>query len=246
MTEAELAAASELPWMRVVLVGILLWLVHLWMRRLTDRLPEGAAMRRRLLRWLPLAVAVSAGAYVLWVVYVSFSWDRTLARIVMTVVLVTAVAAIWPVVADVVAGVVLRASGSCDVGDRVRVGPIAGEVVALELRTTHLETDDGERIIVPHRRLVTEPMIRAPKDEVVSHAVRLPLPEGIDAERARERLLRIAGEHHGVSVARAPTAIVGEGHVTVTFFLVLPEARASVERALREGLAALDASDPQS
>ncbi len=237
MTEAQLPEAANLPWLRVIVVGLALWLGHLALYRLVRRLPETAPARRRLLRWLPFLVASTGLAYLIWGVYLALAWDPLVARLAVAGLLAAAVVAAWPAIGDLAAGVVLRSSGLCSVGDRIRAGEIAGTVVALELRTTHLETDDGERILVPHRRLVAAPMVRAPKDEVISHTVRLPLPEGADPDAVRRRVLRVAREHHAVSVARAPQAVVGEGELVVTFFLVVPEARADVERDLTAAVA---------
>ncbi len=227
------------PWLWVLLVGAALVLAHLGARDLARRLPRSARVRRVLLRWLPLSVAVTAVVYGLWAAHALFSWDPVLARVAVTAVMAVAAVAGFFAVADLVAGVVLRVSGLCTVGDRIRVGDIAGEVVAVGLRTLHLETDAGERIVVPHRRLVTVPMIRAPKDEVSAHVVRVALPEHVDPTHTRRALARVVSEHHAVSVARAPTVAVGDDGAVVTFYLVVPDAVADVERQIRDAAAGL-------
>jgi small-conductance mechanosensitive channel len=55
--------------------------------------------------------------------------------------------------ADVVGGVLLLGDKHFDLGDRIKVGSIAGKIIDVDLRKTRILTDDGRIEIVPNAKI---------------------------------------------------------------------------------------------
>ena len=53
-------------------------------------------------------------------------------------------------VKDAIAGVFLLLESHYDIGDRVKLGGVEGEVIALSLRRTTLQSDDGAVHTIPN------------------------------------------------------------------------------------------------
>jgi small-conductance mechanosensitive channel len=61
--------------------------------------------------------------------------------------------ALSEMIEDTVAGVYLLRDPDFNVGDRVETGAGTGRVVAIELRKSRIETDDGNRVVVANRSI---------------------------------------------------------------------------------------------
>jgi small-conductance mechanosensitive channel len=61
--------------------------------------------------------------------------------------------ALSEMIEDTVAGVYLLRDPDFNVGDRVETGAGTGRVLAIELRKSRIETDDGNRIVVANRSI---------------------------------------------------------------------------------------------
>lgn len=56
--------------------------------------------------------------------------------------------ALSEMIEDTVAGVYLQRDPDFNIGDRVKTDAATGTVVAIELRKSRIETDDGDRVVV--------------------------------------------------------------------------------------------------
>jgi hypothetical protein len=223
----------------LVLVGGLGVVAGLWvLRRVLAMVPMSVGRRAWLMRTLPVVEALAFVGYLfvtLPPLFASPAWGMTAAVAVMLLALLVIS---WFALGDVVAGVMMRASGFSEPGDWVRVGELRGVVRRIGLRTVELETEHGDQAIIPYSQLAKEPLVRAPALAGISrHRFSIQLPAGMQAWRGRELARRAALNCHWSSAARDPDVEVLPGGELEVHVFPLDSARGpDIEDAVRGAL----------
>ncbi|HZN22462.1 MAG TPA: mechanosensitive ion channel domain-containing protein [Gaiellaceae bacterium] len=153
----------------LVWIGILFVLrVGLWRafrhyeRRLAERDPSVAARRRTtfsILLRVVIAVVVLIGG---WVVLSTFPATEDIARAFLAsgaVLAVVAGLALTTPLGNLGSGVMLAFSQPVRLGDRITVGDQTGVVDEITLSYTALQTDEGRRVFVPNRDMVSTTLV---------------------------------------------------------------------------------------
>jgi len=112
--------------------------------------------------------------------------------------------ALQDVVSNFSAGVVLLLEHPFTEGDHIAIADAEGEVEDIRVRATRLRAPDGQLVIVPNKLLFTQVLTNSTATMRRRVEVRLEVPYGQDAARAREPLLATAAEVEGVSDDPAP------------------------------------------
>jgi len=130
---------------------------------------------------------------------------------------------------DVIAGVLLRTSGSVCVGDLVRLDGLEGRVSALGQRVLTLELSGGDESLIPYSKLARTAIVRTPH-VFGAHRHSFHLPAGTDAERVRQTVLLC----HWSSVSRQPVIEPRDDGLDVTVFALEPDHGVTVESYVRK------------
>lgn len=112
------------------------------------------------------------------------------------------------IINNFVSGLIILFERPIKVGDRVDVGDLRGNVVAISARATTILTNDNIAIIVPNAEFVTS---RVTNWSYGDAKVRFPVPVGVaygtDPEHVRRTLLEIAASHRGVMANPPPDVL---------------------------------------
>jgi len=194
------------PWVEALVVG-LVWLgvlvavrAALWRlfgryeRRLAERDPAVAARRRTTFSVL-LRVAVAFVALVgVWVVLSKFPAMRGVAQAFLAssaVLAVIAGLALTTPLGNLGSGLMLVFSQPVRLGDRITVGDHTGVVDEITLSYTALQTDEGRRVFVPNRDMVSTVLVNNSVSDP-RRLVRVQLPVRLESPLGEAR--RIADE----------------------------------------------------
>jgi small-conductance mechanosensitive channel len=158
------ALLLALSWLGVlILLRIALWraFAH-YERRLAERDPSVAARRRTTFSIL-LRVAVALVALIgVWVVLSKFPATQEVARAFLAssaVLAVVAGLALTTPLGNLGSGLMLAFSQPVRLGDRITVGEQTGVVDEITLSYTALQTDEGRRVFVPNREMVSSVLV---------------------------------------------------------------------------------------
>jgi small-conductance mechanosensitive channel len=145
-------------------------------------------------------------------------------------------------IANVVAGYILIYRRAFKVGDRIRVGDVAGEVISIRLQVTHIRTPGNENVIVPNLSLLNQQIVNyssLAKEQGVALRIRAGI--GYDTPwRQVEAMLKLAARRTaGVVEDPAPFVLHdGLGDYAVNYELYafvrdanrMPELQAALSR----------------
>jgi len=125
------------------------------------------------------------------------------------------------IVSNFVAGLILLVEQPVRIGDRIQVGELYGDVVAIKGRSTWIRTNDNVVIIVPNSEFIER---RVTNWTANDRRVRLAVPVGVsyesDPEAIRGILLEAAGSHRDVLKEPCPEVIfLAFGENTLNFEL---------------------------
>jgi small conductance mechanosensitive channel len=112
--------------------------------------------------------------------------------------------ALQDIVSNFTAGIVLLLEHPFTEGDHIAIAEAEGEVEDIRVRATRLRAPDGQLVIVPNKLLFTQVLTNSTATMQRRVEIRLELPYGQDATRARELLLAAAAEVEGVGDDPAP------------------------------------------
>lgn len=126
-----------------------------------------------------------------------------------------------PIVSNFVAGLILLVEQPVRIGDRIQVGELFGDVVAIKGRSTWIRTNQNVVIIVPNSEFIEQ---RVTNWTVNDRRVRIAVPVGVsresDPEIIRSILLEVAGEHPDVLKEPSPQVVfLAFGESTLNFEL---------------------------
>ncbi|MEX0965395.1 MAG: mechanosensitive ion channel family protein [Pseudohongiellaceae bacterium] len=99
---------------------------------------------------------------------------------------------------NLIAGVFLAFSRPFNVGDLINSEGIEGRVRAIELRYTHLRSDDGKDIYVPSSQLLSKPLINYTQDGLRRFSITVGIDYANDAKKACKLLLDTVQQVVGV------------------------------------------------
>ncbi len=72
------------------------------------------------------------------------------------------------VIQNFVSGMLVQADKAFKVGDKIKVQAFEGKVIKVSIRTTVLETKDGDMIFIPNSIFITNPVIRKKEESDMS------------------------------------------------------------------------------
>ncbi len=126
-----------------------------------------------------------------------------------------------PILTNFVAGLILLVEQPVRVGDRIEVGNLRGDVIAIKGRSTWVRTNDNIIIIVPNSEFIEKEVRNWTAND---RRVRIRMPVGVahgsDPEMIREMLVREAEQHPDALQDPAPNAIfLGYGYSRLNFEL---------------------------
>ncbi len=233
----------------LVLGGAGLALAAVGVRRLLALVPMSREARTVVTRAAPVAGLAVALGYLGFAVRVLFrdASDRplgelTLVSLLLGLLLVAVVIVSWESTRNFFSGVVLKAGGSVQLGDIVRIGDVQGRVVRLGYRALVIETSDGTEAVLPYAE-VTRGLVQRTKSihGAALHAFNLPHPRGIALPDLKRKIVDTALRCHWSSPVREPKVeVLDDGSLEVTVFALHhdygPDIEGAVRRAVVQGV----------
>lgn len=111
---------------------------------------------------------------------------------------------------NLLAGLFLAFSRPFNVGDTIATGDIEGKVKDIELRYTHIRTDDGRDAYVPSSQLFNSPVINFTRDGLRRFSFTVGIDYANDAAAACDFLKQSIEKVDGVLADPAPGVFIGE------------------------------------
>lgn len=216
-----------------VLVAVL-WLAE----QATALLPLSSRQREAASRRFPLLRAALLTLYALLAVPSLFADFEGMMAPSFLLALGLVVAIYWRVLREGVAGIALRAEGSCRIDARVRIGQLEGRIIGLGPRALRLETQEGEIALVPYTEASRAAVVETQRSEQpVAHAFRLPRDPRAQVAEQTASIRRAALRCHWAAVARPPAVVLKTGELEVTVYAIDAAHGPDVESAVRQSLA---------
>jgi small-conductance mechanosensitive channel len=122
--------------------------------------------------------------------------------------------ALQDIVSNFTAGIVLLLEHPFTEGDHIAIAEAEGDVEEIRVRATRLRAPDGQLVLVPNKLLFTQVLTNSTATVRRRFEVRLEMPYGQDAARAKELVLAAASDAEGVCDDPAPrllTRDLGQG-----------------------------------
>ena len=209
----------------IVGFGVVVWLSFVVSRFIRFVLDEDVLPRMPLPRGVPAAVSKAVN-YVILLVGFFLAIGAAGIDLSRFVVLGGALGVgvgfgLQSVVNNFVSGLILLFERPIQVGDRVQVGDLTGDVRHIGIRATVVRTREGSEVIVPNANLVSNEVINWTLSDPRR---RIDVPVGVaygtDPERVIDLLVRAAREHSDVLEQPAPTVLfLGFGESSLDFSL---------------------------
>jgi hypothetical protein len=240
----------------LVLGGAALALAAVGVRRLLALVPMSREARTVVTRAAPVAGLAVALGYLGFAVRVLFRdasgrplGELTLVSLLLGLLLVAVVIVSWESTRNFFSGVVLKAGGSVQMGDLVRIGEVHGRVMRLGHRALVIETADGAEAVLPYAE-VTRGLVQRTKviHGAALHAFNLPRPRGTALPELKRKIVDTALRCHWSSPVREPKVeVVDDGSLEVTVFALHqdygPDIEAAVRRVVAHGVQQQAAQD---
>lgn len=144
-----------------------------------------------------------------------------------------------PIVTNFVAGVILLLEQPVRIGDRIELGSLYGDIIAIKGRSTWVRTNDNVVIIVPNSEFIEKQVTNWTAND---RRVRVSLPVGVgydsDPEMIRKLLLQVADAHPDIP-KEPPSEVIflGFGDNTLNFDLrIWTEKQVRTTRRLQSDL----------
>lgn len=105
-----------------------------------------------------------------------------------------------------ISGLILLVERPIEVGDRVDLGNVNGEVIEIRTRATVIRTNDDVQLIVPNSRFISDTVTnRSQGSPSVRYRIPVVVAHGSDPRRVEEALLEAANRSEGVLGQPAPS-----------------------------------------
>jgi len=108
------------------------------------------------------------------------------------------------------AGFFLAFSRPFNTGDTIQSGDFIGEVKSIELRNTHIRSNDGRDIFIPSSQIFNQPLINYTKDGLRRPSFVIGIDYGDDAINAVRLLLEVAKNVEGILRTPSPGVSISE------------------------------------
>ncbi|MCC6793200.1 MAG: mechanosensitive ion channel [Thermomicrobiales bacterium] len=179
---------------QLLIVFLLAALIARWLRRRVQRRVRSAESPVMAVFAENTAVV---GIYVIAITIVLAFWGMTWTGLLTALSIGTVAVAfgLQDLLRSLVGGVLVLIEQPFSLGDRVKIRDIEGRVEQIELRTTVIRADNGDRIAVPNALVFSDPVINRSPNRV-SRVMTVSGIEGVPAElkrRAQEALVGVAG-----------------------------------------------------
>ncbi len=103
------------------------------------------------------------------------------------------------IVSNFISGLIILFERPIKIGDRIEVGEIEGDVVAIRARSTTVLTNDNIAIIVPNSKFIAENVVNwSHTDPKVRFKIPVTVAYGSDLRLVEQLLLEVAGENSDV------------------------------------------------
>jgi small-conductance mechanosensitive channel len=242
--------SSWRPELEVVLLlvgGLALALAFHLLGRITAGLPMKRDRRELWYRVQPALGFVVSLAYLVFAVRVVLRHSPDVQAVGVIAIGMGATAACWFALRDLVAGVVLKASLACRVGDQVRVFDNEGRIERMGLGALTIETREGEQAVIPYRLLTHGTIHKTPIIEgSVLYVFQLKANPHASASEVRKVIMERALISHWSSVVRQPRVkALGDGNYEVTVFALHGDYGPEIESLVRHAPLFTDDATPQ-
>ena len=120
---------------------------------------------------------------------------------------------------DLVSGIILLFEGTISVGDIVEIDSLVGKVLEIKLRTSIIEVRNGNNIIIPNSKLVSNNVINwSYNREATIFRVKVGVAYGTDTKKVKQLLEDIVASHQEVLNTFKPIArLVNFGDSSLDF-----------------------------
>lgn len=127
------------------------------------------------------------------------------------------------ITSNFISGIIILFERPIKIGDRIQVGDISGDVIAISMRSTTIVTNDNISIIVPNSKFINDNVTNWSHND---RRVRFRFPIGVaykeNPENVKKIVLEVAKNHEGILPNPAPTLLFTEyGDNSLNFELVV-------------------------
>ncbi len=122
-----------------------------------------------------------------------------------------------------ISGIIILFEKPIKVGDRIEVGEVQGNVIAISFRATQVLTNDNISVIVPNSEFISSRVINWSHND---RNIRFKIPVGVsykeDPDKIRRILLKVAEENENILRVPEPTVLFDEyGDSSLNFILAV-------------------------
>ncbi len=234
-TPAQALLRPELELGLLALLGAGSLLLLYLLVRVSALVPMSRPRRALLRRLAPPVIAVAVVLYTLFALRIALRSTGLGQVYALGAVAFLLAAALFPTLKNVAAGLVTRASQSCEVGDSVQLPDVQGRVVRMGLWAVVMETRDGKLASVPYAELVRYPLIKEPRLEGgVLHIFQLSAVPGSSISAVKHLLTEHALCSYYTSAVRRPLVRpLGNDRYEVTVFALHVDYGPAIEADVR-------------
>lgn len=127
------------------------------------------------------------------------------------------------ITSNFISGIIILFERPIKIGDRIQVGDISGDVIAISMRSTTIVTNDNISIIVPNSKFINDNVTNWSHND---RRVRFRFPIGVaykeNPENIKKIVLEVAKNHEGILQEPAPMLLFTEyGDNSLNFELVV-------------------------
>jgi small-conductance mechanosensitive channel len=113
------------------------------------------------------------------------------------------------IVQNFISGLILLAERPVKVGDWVSLSGVEGDIKRISVRATEIQQADRSTVIVPNSQLITQNVRNVTQAGALGRVqIRLPMPLGTDASKARKIILSALNAHASTLEAPSPSVLL--------------------------------------
>jgi small-conductance mechanosensitive channel len=201
---------------------------------LSEVVPLGSKRRRWVRRVrAPLAMALFGVYAALAAAHLLTARSSSVAAIIAALLALVGMAT-FGMLKDVAAGVVLKAAGSCEVGDSIRTQNVSGKVSRMGIRTLALIVSDGDELVVPYSRVTSDLLwLKRAGSALFAHTFVLPVADAGARSSLFDQVRRRVLLHSAAAVSRPPELRLVPKGLEVTVFTLDERRGPEIERSVR-------------
>ncbi len=226
----------DLGWLALFAIGFLF--LYFATTKLLDIVPLEAAVRQKGHRALPLFGLLLCFVYSLLAAKTLFRAHELTQSLALLMVVFAFAFASQRLLRDYFAGVAIIAEQSCRVGDQIRALGMSGRVLEFGTRGATIESQDGDRAVLPYSKLLSEPIIVTKNVEggTYAHTFLLDRPE-LGLAKVSRIVEQVTQAHHWSALARSPEIEIKGSHLEVTIYSLSKNRVLDIEAAVRKRIA---------